>query len=163
MPALARTSLLAFAVLAATLGPIAAEARPHGHPGYSQHGGRGHGGWGHRNWGGVGLGIGLGVGLGALYYGSPWYGPGYGYPGYVVRVPAPVYEYDTPPPPPQPVAKALPEPVVYPRNGQSAAQTESDRQACDRWAMTQPKAMADASVFHRATLACMEGRGYTLR
>jgi hypothetical protein len=29
--------------------------------------------------------------------------------------------------------------------------------------MTQPKAMADASVFHRATLACMEGRGYTLR
>jgi len=26
-----------------------------------------------------------------------------------------------------------------------------------------PRAMADASVFQRATLACMDGRGYTAR
>ena len=28
---------------------------------------------------------------------------------------------------------------------------------------TQPEAMADASVFHRATMACMDARGYTSR
>ena len=166
MQALVRTSLLALAAFAATAGPIDAEARPYGHPGhYYNNGGWGHGGWGHgRSWGGVGLGVGLGVGFGALYYGAPWYSsPWYGYPGYVVGVPAPVYEYDVAPAPVRPVAKAPPEPIVYPRNGQSPALTESDRQACDRWAMTQPSAMADASVFHRAALACMDGRGYTLR
>ncbi len=77
----------------------------------------------------------------------------------------PVY-YTTPAPvpaaPPQATA-APPDPIFYPRNGQSAAQTEADRQACNRWATTQPSAMADASVFHRATLACMDGRGYTSR
>ena len=64
-----------------------------------------------------------------------------------------------------PVAKPLPlpEPIVYPRNGQSAAQTEADRVDCNRWATTQPSAMADASVFQRAVAACMDGRGYTLR
>ena len=72
--------------------------------------------------------------------------------------------YDVGIAPAQPADRAAaPEPIVYPNRGQSAAQTEADRQACDRWATTQPSAMADASVFHRATLACLEGRGYTVK
>ena len=62
-----------------------------------------------------------------------------------------------------PAAKPMPDPIVYPRNGQPAAQTEADRVECNRWATTQPSAMADASVFQRAVAACMDGRGYTLR
>lgn len=66
----------------------------------------------------------------------------------------------------QPVApppKPAPDPIVYPRNGQSAAQTEADQRACNQWAMTQRDAMSDASIFNRAVQACMDGRGYTLR
>ena len=54
-------------------------------------------------------------------------------------------------------------PVFYPRQGQSAAQTEAERQECNRWATTQPEAMADASVFQRAVAACMDARGYSVR
>ncbi|MBW8828393.1 MAG: hypothetical protein JF606_02960 [Burkholderiales bacterium] len=57
----------------------------------------------------------------------------------------------------------MPDPIFYPRNGQSSEQIEADRQSCNRWAATQSNAMADAGVFHRATLACMEGRGYTVK
>jgi hypothetical protein len=53
--------------------------------------------------------------------------------------------------------------VIYPRQGQSSAQTEADRRDCNRWATTQPAAVADAAVFHRAVEACMDGRGYTLK
>jgi hypothetical protein len=88
----------------------------------------------------------------------------YNQPNYVVVNP-PVYY---PPQPvyvnPAPVAAPAPaEPIFYPRAGQSGAQTEADRQACNRWATTQNNAMNDASVFQRATLACMDGRGYTAR
>lgn len=81
--------------------------------------------------------------------------------------------YTVVPPPPgadmaQPLAEAPvspppPEPIFYPRNGQSAVQTETDRRACNRWATTQPNAVADAGVFQRAVAACMDGRGYTVR
>ncbi len=169
MNTLIRSCVLALAACAACTAPLQAEARPGGHGGgHSAHGGWGHGGgwhrgggWGHsgRFWGGIGLGL----GLGALYYGYN------AYPGYVVAAPMPYptyapyyYDYGDAAPSP-PVARAAPDPIVYPRNGQSPAQTEADRRACDRWAMTQPNAMADASVFQRATLACMDGRGYTVR
>jgi hypothetical protein len=62
-----------------------------------------------------------------------------------------------------PAVMARPDPVIYPRNGQSAQQTETDRQECNRWATTQPVALADAMVFQRAVEACMDGRGYTLK
>jgi len=79
--------------------------------------------------------------------------------GYVVV--APPAETPTmtalPSPPPKP------DPVIYPRNGQSAEATEADRQDCNRWATTQPAAMNDASVFNRAVEACMDGRGYSMR
>ena len=112
-------------------------------------------------WGGVGLGVGIGVSRG-YYYGG--YGPAWGPEYVVVERPAPAVIVEARPVPPrEPVAKPAPDPVIYPRNNQSAAQTEADRQECNRWATTQPSAMADASVFHRATLACMDGRGYSIR
>ena len=94
-----------------------------------------------------------------VYYGTA---PG----GYVVVDPPPGADeaQPAPPPPPPPAAPPpAPDPVIYPRNGQSAQQTEADRQDCNRWATTQPSAMADALVFQRAVAACMDGRGYTLR
>ena len=159
MRALIRTSALALAALALVAAPLESEAGPGGRGGGHWHGHRG--GWGHgggHHWGGFGWGLGLGIGT---YYAlAPWYYP----PGYVVTVPAPVYDPGVASPPL--VARSappVPEPIIYPNRGQTAAQTEADRQACDRWAMTQPSAVADASVFHRATLACMEGRGYTVK
>jgi Family of unknown function (DUF6515) len=82
--------------------------------------------------------------------------------GYTVVAPPPGAE-SAQPAPAAPVAKAAPEPIIYPRSGQSAAQTEADRQECNRWATTQANAMADAAVFQRAVAACMDGRGYTVR
>ncbi|WP_290641011.1 DUF6515 family protein, partial [Aquabacterium sp.] len=66
-------------------------------------------------------------------------------------------------PAPVAVPKAPPVPVIYPRNGQSATQTEADKQACNRWATTQAAALADAEVFQRAVAACMDAHGYTVR
>jgi hypothetical protein len=80
--------------------------------------------------------------------------------GYVVVAPPPGAEVAQPTP--APVA-AAPDPIFYPRNNQSATQTEADRRDCNSWATTQPKAMADAKVFQRAVEACMDGRGYTVR
>ncbi|MDH5341072.1 MAG: hypothetical protein OEW22_14915, partial [Rubrivivax sp.] len=122
--------------------------------------GGGHGHWSPgRGWGGVSIGIGLGGwGYGGWGYGyRPWY------PGYVVAEPLPPTYYVQQQPVPVAVEPAAPAPIFYPRDGQSPAQIEADRQGCNRWATTQPSAMADASVFHRATMACMEGRGYTVR
>lgn len=62
-----------------------------------------------------------------------------------------------------PPAPSRPDPVITPRNGQSAEQTEYDRQQCNRWATTLPSAMAEASVFQRAVEACMDGRGYGMK
>lgn len=111
--------------------------------GWGRHGGHRHGGWG----------LGLGLMLAA-----PLVWPSVVYEQPVVVVPAH----------PGPAAAiavpaSRPEPVVYPRNGQDAQQTEADRQACERWATTQPAALADAAVFMRAVEACMDGRGYSMR
>jgi hypothetical protein len=168
------TAALAAVVLAVAVVP--ADAQAHGRGGYR--GGHGPG------WGAVGIGLGLGVGLGWLAgsrhgyssYSSYSYGPPVyssvivpAYPSYVYmdppsvvyrEVPAPVYREV---PRREPVSKAPPEPIIYPRNGQDAQQLEADRQECNRWATTQPSAMADSSVFNRATEACMDGRGYTMR
>ena len=148
------STAVAVAVLLVTLAPLDAEAYRRG--GHGHHGHRGHG----PGWGAVGWGLGLGVGLGWLAGSHRGHGYDHGYrwgpslysnvytPGYVVV---------------EPVAKAAPEPIIYPRSGQSVQQTEADRQDCNRWATTQPSAMADSSVFNRATDACMDARGYTLR
>ena len=100
---------------------------------------------------------------GAPYYyaNGAYYSPVPGQ-GYAVVAPPPGADAVQPAPPPPP-PKALPDPIIYPRNGQSASQTEADRQECNRWATTQPTALADATVFQRAVAACMDGRGYTVR
>lgn len=155
--------------------------------GYSAHGGsgghgggyrggyRGHGGYGHRGygWGAAPLflgALGLGLGLNALY-GSPAYAA---YPEYVYVEPQPLLLTEPPLAAPAPAQSpapgtsaqaqaALVDPVIYPRSGQSAAQLDKDRHECVQWAAAQPRALADASVYQRAILACMDGRGYTLR
>ncbi|MEO8835351.1 MAG: hypothetical protein ABI364_01280 [Caldimonas sp.] len=138
-----------------------------GHDGW-RHSGWRHGGWGPGYfWGGLGLGLGVAaIGYyGGYYggYGGDYYAPYPAYGGYVVDSPEVIVgpTYSTGQPVPQ--AARAPDPIFYPRNGQSAAATESDRRDCNRWATSQPGAMGDASIFQRATLACMEGRGYTAR
>ncbi|GAP36264.1 hypothetical protein [Piscinibacter sakaiensis] len=133
---------------------VPADAQAHGRRGGGWHG-PAYPGWG---WGGVTLGI----GLGALVLSRPWDPVIIERPTIVYAEP-PMSAPQAVPPAPAPAPQPLPEPVIYPNLGQSATQTEADRQACNRWATTQPAAMADASVFHRATIACMEGRGYTVR
>jgi hypothetical protein len=56
-----------------------------------------------------------------------------------------------------PTAPTRPDPVMQPRQGQSAEQTEADRRECNRWATTQPAPLADAAVFHRVVQGCMDG------
>ena len=100
--------------------------------------------------------------------GAPYY---YANGVYYAAAPGQGYAVVAPPPgadaaqpvPAAPAPKALPEPILYPRNAQSPAQTEADRQECNRWATSQPTAMTDAQVFQRAVAACMDGRGYTVR
>ena len=157
--------LLAIAFAALSLCTEAAQAQGrHGSrvvvaPTFHGHIGPGYGHWrAGRTWGGVS------IGFGAPFYTYPYYSPYYGSPWYggtVLVAPPPVYA--EPAPMPVPATKAPPDPIIYPRNNQSPAQTEADRQDCNRWATTQQSAMSDASVFHRATMACMEGRGYTVR
>jgi hypothetical protein len=120
--------------------------------GHGSHGGRG--GY-YRGGGGWGWGIGLGIGAGLLLA-QPW---NYAPPTTVI-IEQPPQAVALPPAPPQPLR---PEPVIYPRNGQSAQQLEADRQDCNRWATTQPAALNDSSVFMRAVDACMDGRGYTTK
>ena len=69
----------------------------------------------------------------------------------------------SPAPPPVVVSASRPDPIIYPRKGQDAQQTEADRQECNRWATTQPAALADAAVFYRSVEACMDGRGYAMK
>jgi len=143
----ARTLTVTLSALVLSLGSTPAEAARQGHwGGHSWHGQGGYRGHG-RFWGGIGIGIGFG----------PWY------PGYImVEPPSPAY-YRPLTDAREPASTPIPDPIFYPRNGQSAEQIEADRQSCNRWATTQSNAMADAGVFHRATLACMEGRGYTVK
>ncbi len=183
-------ALAAAATLAAS--PVA-QARPGGvggsvagSPGNGHgnwHGGNGGwnhgGGWGRGHWGGWGYGpfwggLGLGLGFGAFAYPAPYYGGyyAYPYPGYIVGPGVAEYVVVDPAPgdrvvrssgQPVPAATRTPDPIFYPKNGQTPAQVETDRQDCNRWATTQAGAMSDASIFQRATFACMEGRGYTVR
>jgi hypothetical protein len=177
VPSRGRTLRRSLAIAAGALALACGAAQANGwHGGGGYHGGYSHGGYYHGGWHGGGhvvyrggwgwdplWGFGVGLGLAALaapvYYDEPtvvYTSPPVYYP------PTRVYVAPQPVATPAP-APAAPEPIFYPRNGQSAAQTEGDRRACNSWATTQPNAMNDASIFQRATLACMDGRGYTAR
>ena len=137
--------------VAALPGPIIGMQVGGGRGGYRGHDRhyRGYGGYGHGG------------------YRGGWWGPSI---GVVVPIAPYVFEsesYPVSPAPvataPLPVAPSQPDPVIYPRSGQNAQQTEYDRQQCNRWATTQSAAMADAAVFKRAVEACMDGHGYSVR
>jgi hypothetical protein len=101
--------------------------------------------------------VSLWVGSSLYYYANGVYYAPDGVAGYVVVAPPVQAEV-----PGSVAPAALPEPIFYPRNGQSAAQTATDRRECDEWAVTQPGA-EDPSVARRALGACMDARGYTMR
>lgn len=107
---------------------------------------------------------GWGWGVGGVVLASPYpyypYSPYYWGAPVVVTQPATVVEA---PPPQAAPAPSRPDPVIYPRNGQSAQQQETDRQECNRWATTQAGALTDSTIFMRAVDACMDGRGYTTK
>jgi hypothetical protein len=61
---------------------------------------------------------------------------------------------------------------LYPRNNQSAAQMQSDREACHGWAVSQsgydptrpaPQATGNPAEYRRVMIACLDARGYTAR
>ncbi len=66
---------------------------------------------------------------------------------------------------------------VYPKNGQSSQQQDTDRYECHRWAVQQsgfdptvagggvpPESAADKrNAYFRAEVACLEGRGYSVK
>lgn len=182
--ALASVGALAAAPAAAAGHGFGGSSHGFAHGGSGWHGGPVHGrggfyrgGWGYRGgywpgafWGGIGLGLGIGaIGYYNGYYAPYPYDGGYYYGAPEVIV-SPGYSSVDPIPVPQarsgqavPQASRSADPIFYPKNGQSAATTESDRRECNRWATSQPGAMADASIFQRATLACMDGRGYSAR
>jgi hypothetical protein len=87
-----------------------------------------------------------------VYYAAATAGP-----GYVVVAPPPGAQAAEPGP------RVPPEPVIYPRDGQDAAQTDADREECGDWAAEQRGAESDPDVWRRAFEACMDGRGYTVR
>jgi len=67
-------------------------------------------------------------------------------PPIILSQPETVYVQPAAPlPPPPPAAPARPDPVIYPRQGQGAEQTEADRRECNRWATTQPSAISGST------------------
>jgi hypothetical protein len=61
---------------------------------------------------------------------------------------------------------------LYPRNGQSEAQTQNDRYECHSWAVSQtgfdptrPNAQSGGNLadYRRAMTACLDARGYSAR
>jgi hypothetical protein len=60
---------------------------------------------------------------------------------------------------------------VYPRNGQSEAQTSTDRYECHSWAVNQTgfdptrgaQTGGNAGAYQRAMVACLDARGYSAR
>jgi len=60
---------------------------------------------------------------------------------------------------------------LYPRNGQSEAQTQNDRYECHSWAVNQTgfdptrssQQSGSAADYRRAMIACLDARGYSAR
>jgi hypothetical protein len=139
-------------------------------------------------------------GLPYYYYNNVYYTWNPGYNGYVVTDPPPAAgdssadtggdpdnSYSTAAPdstqaapmsaPGQPAPMSAPmgggsgQVYLYPRNGQSEAQTQSDRYECHSWAVNQtgfdPTRSAgqsgNAADYKRAMIACLDARGYSAR
>jgi len=102
--------------------------------------------------------------------------------GYEVVAPPSEEQASTQPPPASEQQASTPPPpsdelFVYPQNGQSEEQQASDKYECHRWAAAQsgfdptqsgggvpPEQAGEArDNYQRATRACLEGRGYSVR
>ena len=65
---------------------------------------------------------------------------------------------------PAPLPQAQPAaPMVYPRNGQPAAQVQADANQCSNWAAAQPNVAGNVNAYNQAFAMCMDSRGYTVR
>ncbi|MGH8226730.1 MAG: hypothetical protein ACRET2_13210 [Steroidobacteraceae bacterium] len=76
--------------------------------------------------------------------------------------------------PPAAASASAPSPddiYMYPKNGQSAQQQSTDRYQCHQWAEQQTgfdptrpasQSSGNATGYHRAMVACLEGRGYSV-
>ncbi|MBV8660045.1 MAG: hypothetical protein JO142_19670, partial [Burkholderiales bacterium] len=102
-------------------------------------------------------------------------------PDYVIVEPPVLESVPTatvvPSPPASPPQIAASDLFAYPRNGQSEQQQAKDRYECHAWAVkqtgydpTQPlggvsqdMSLNKRAEYQRATTACLEGRGYTVR
>ena len=93
--------------------------------------------------------------------------------GYVVVNPPPQADGAVAQPSPPP-APPRPDPIFYPRNGQSPQQQGQDKFECHNWAKGQtgfdPTSQASSgaspatrSAYGRAMAACLDARGYTVR
>ena len=90
--------------------------------------------------------------------------------GYVITDPPPVNESAADANDDAPATGGSPELYVYPRKGQSDAQTASDRFECHQWAVgqsgfdpsraTNPSGSTESN-YHRAITACLDARGYS--
>jgi hypothetical protein len=135
------------------------------------------GGWG---WGGLGLG--LYFAALPLYYDTLWANgvPYYYSDGNYFAWNARVGQYQTVNPPVElqrQAATQSPEPIAYPKNGQTDAQQATDKAACRNWGAAQSgfdpiqaaaargpatKPTANRSDYMRAQAACLRGRGYSV-
>lgn len=106
------------------------------------------------------------IGIGPYWGWGGWHAPWVYGPPAVVWVPAPPPRYRESrrePMAPRSVGPTLPDPVITARNGQDANLAEYDRQRCNRWAVTQPAALADAAEFQRTVARCLDGLGYDMK
>jgi hypothetical protein len=161
------------------------------HGGYGYRGGYGYGGWrggywGPWGWGWGGLGLGLYFATLPYYYSTYWWGgiPYYYADNTYYRWDGTVGQYVTVAPPAglvegsgaagaqaagQPATQEL---MVYPKNGQTPEQTGKDKYECHKWASSQTgfdptqaggSAPNRRSDYMRAQMACLEGRGYSVK
>jgi hypothetical protein len=162
----------------------------YGYRGYGGYGWRGYGGWGWGGWGPWGWGgLGLGLYFATLpyYYSTYWWGgvPYYYADNTYYQWDGTVGQYVTVAPPAglvqqqggqsggAPAGQAASQDLmVYPKNGQSEEQTKKDKYECHKWASGQTgfdptqaggSAPNRRSDYVRAQMACLEGRGYSVK
>ena len=111
--------------------------------------------------------------LAAPYYYAPYYSPYYAPPTVIIREQPPVYFQPAPSVTPPSTERIF----VYPRQGQSEELQAKDRYECHSWAVRQThydptqstSGMPEAQLnqmradYQRATGACLDGRGYTMK
>jgi hypothetical protein len=108
------------------------------------------------------------------YANNVYYTYDQGQNGYVVTDPPPSGAGDNTPPPNQqggvPPGANPGDVFMYPKNGQTDQQQSTDRFECHKWAQgqtgfdpSQSGSQGNPDDYHRAMVACLEGRGYSVQ